>query len=131
MSFSVSTTDCSSFKVKDEAAFKKWLERFPDVTGKQEADGRWWLEVNTDDGGWPSFVSKDGDPDDGNDTEIAVELIPHLAKGEVAWLKEIGMDSKGGGGYAFCTAVAWDGRHQVIQFSDVIDDVVKKMKAKK
>lgn len=78
------------FAVKDLTAFEAWAAgaglhvlRAKDGSGKVGiCPGEW-----SDDGGWPVLYDDADDPRD-----LAEELQPHLADGEVAMLKEVGAE---------------------------------------
>jgi hypothetical protein len=91
------------FRVKDEEAFKAWVETLPGVVAEQkeeaklpdaDAPGRSEKRhclLETDGYGWPSSR---WDPQTGDQRELDLyaELSEHLLPGEVAVLQEVGAE---------------------------------------
>jgi hypothetical protein len=82
------------FRVKDEAAFKAWLDTVPDVgaePGTEERGGKFCLLAN---GEYGDFPGERFDEDDFDSTpfDIVAELAAHLAEGEVAVFMQAGAE---------------------------------------
>jgi hypothetical protein len=82
------------FRVRDEAAFLRWVETLPGVVARREDGnpGRFALLVEAgDDGGWPSRRHSEGMEEE-EDIDLHAELAGHLAEGDVAVLDEVGAE---------------------------------------
>ena len=78
------------FRVKDEAAFRSWAEDL-DLAVLTDDKGRFGIHATTADGGWPCWLTDEGDEE--VEIDLAAELAPHLANGEIAILMEIGYEN--------------------------------------
>lgn len=78
-------------RVKDSATFYAWAQTLPDVE-VVEKNGTFALIVdsNSDSGGWPSL--RPGVADEDQEIDIASEIVPHLAAGEVFVYCECGAE---------------------------------------
>ena len=73
-------------RVKDREAFLEWAASLPDVE-VVDRDERFALLV-TGDGSWPSFRCDRED----EEFDLAVEIVGHLAEGEVFIFQEVGAE---------------------------------------
>ncbi len=114
------TARTNYFMVKDAAAFKAWVDSLPSCVLIENDDGAFGFYVDSEDsGGFPSERYDEAN-DDYVDIDLADELVPHLADGEVAILMEAGAEkARYITGYAL--AVAWDGRNTSVDLCDIYD----------
>ena len=103
------------FKVKDIEEFKAFLEgRGLEILGELEEGN---IAICPRDGwGWPACYTSDEGEEVGLD--LAAELGPHLAHGQVAILMEAG-HAKLRYVYGSALAIAWDGRTERQYLSDI------------
>lgn len=93
------TSRSNYFRVKDDAAFKAWVESAPDSIRASAGDAQdgqgdmWAIFSETEYGDWPS-TRYDEEKDDEIEWDIMAELAPHLADGEVAVLMSIGAEKE-------------------------------------
>ena len=112
------TSRSNYFKVKDEEAFREWVES-RDLEVFENLVGQWGIAPSSmsGDGSWPSY---DNEVDAAIDFQA--ELIEHLAEGQVAILMTIGAEKL----YyltGYAVALAWDGRRMSVDIADIYDKV--------
>lgn len=113
------------FRVRDEAAFMRWVETLPGVVARREDDDpeRFVLLVEEgDDGGWPNWRC-DELTESEEEFDLHSELAEHLAEGEVAVLQEVGAEKLR---YLVGYAVAVNHRGEKLAVS--IDDIYEKVR---
>ncbi len=76
-------------RVKDREAFKAWAATLPDVVVVEKQDTFALLVDRSDSGGWPSLRWIN---DETIELDIATEVVPHLAPGEVFIYCECGAE---------------------------------------
>ena len=114
------------FKVKDEAAFRKWADELGlTVITNLNPEGTLFgvYPGDSDDGFWPSFVFGDFD-DEEREVDICAELAEHLAEGEVAVLMTIGA-AKLRYLIGHATAVKWTGETVEVSINDIYEKAFK------
>ncbi len=115
------TARTNYFRVKDPTAFKAWIESLPSCVLIEQDGGLFGFYSTDDSGGFPCdrFDEASGEH---VDFELADELVPHLAEGEVAILTQAGAEKvRYITGYAL--AITWDGRSTAVDLDDIYDKV--------
>lgn len=105
------------FKVKDDDAFKAWLETVPYCDATQEEKG--WVLLQDDIGemGIPAF-RYDEETDEDIEFDLLDEIYPHLQEGEICIVQEIGFEKlRYLVGYSI--AVNWKGEQVSCGINDI------------
>lgn len=114
------------FRVRDEAAFLRWVETLPGVVARRE-DGNpecfVLLVEDGENGGWPSLRYHE-EVEDEEEIHLHAELAEHLSDGEVAVLEEVGSEKLR---YLVGYAVAVNHRGETLSIS--LDDIYEKVRA--
>lgn len=94
----VGTARSNYFHVSDEAAFKNAMARLPDIEVVSRGEGEqksFAILGQTDGGGWPQWEPEDPDSEEDQDDvplDLLGEIAPHLRKGSIAVLFEVGAE---------------------------------------
>jgi hypothetical protein len=105
-------------RVKDRETFLDWAQSLPDVE-VVEQEGTFALLATGEDGGWPSFRSRDDREDQDDEAiDLAAEIANHLAPGEVCIFQQVGAEKLR---YLSGSALAVSSAGETLQVS--IDDI--------
>jgi len=105
-------------RVKDRETFIDWAQSLPDVE-VVEQECTFALLATGDDGGWPSFRSRDDrEEQEGEAIDLAAEIANHLAPDEVCIFQEVGAEKLR---YLSGSALAVNSAGETLQIS--IDDI--------
>ena len=106
------------FKVKDEDAFKVWVDTLPIECRESKKDNETTFMVMEPDGiGWPTY--KEDDDGEYEDIDFAGELSEHLADGWVAIIKEVGYEKmRYLHGYIEAINNKGGSKHKLLEFKD-------------
>ncbi len=105
-------------RVKDREMFMDWAQSLPDVEVVEE-EGTFALLATSEDGGWPSFRSRQDQEDQEDEAiDLAAEIADHLAPGEVCIFQQVGAEKLR---YLSGSALAVNGAGETLQIS--IDDI--------
>lgn len=112
------------FQVRNLAAFKKALEKVPDVeVVEKDATGQPGIAVLAncqDTGSWPSFMlDADGDPTE-DEVDIAGIIAEHLVEGSIAVVMEVGFEKKRYG-FGWSMAIDHTGRRVELSLDAIYD----------
>jgi hypothetical protein len=112
------TARSNYFRVKDKDAFLKWADSrgLGVFTSEESADLFAIHGGGTDDGSWPSY-DMEGD----TEIDIVVELAPHLPRGQIAVLMEIGAEKLR---YLTGVAIAVNHKGRVVDLT--LNDIYRK-----
>jgi hypothetical protein len=104
------------FRVKDEAAFRKWAE-YLELAVITDSEGRFGVYSKTDDGGFPSERLSE-DVEEMEDLDFPDELAAHLVEGSIAILMTAGHEKdRYVSGYAI--ALNSEGKRVELVLSDI------------
>jgi hypothetical protein len=104
------------FRVKDEAAFRKWAE-YLELAVITDSEGRFGVYSKTDDGGFPSQRLSE-DAEEMEDLDFPDELAAHLVEGSIAILMTAGHEKdRYVSGYAI--ALNSEGKRVELVLSDI------------
>jgi hypothetical protein len=104
------TSRSNYFRIKDEAAFRKWAEAL-ELAVITDAEGRFGFYSEAEDGGLPSARV-------GEDIDLVAELATHLVEGSIAILMETGHEkARYMSGYAI--ALNSEGQQVALILSDI------------
>lgn len=119
------TARSNYFRVKDEVAFKKWVETLGEITlfTHDDKPGLFALASRGEFGDWPNWrFTSDGT--DSEHLDLLEELWPHLAQGEVAVIMESGAEK-----LRYVTgwseAVNWHGKRVAVHLDDIYAKAAK------
>jgi hypothetical protein len=105
-------------RVKDRETFMDWAKSLPDIE-IVEQEGTFALLATGEDGGWPSFRSREDQEDQGDEEiDLAPEIADHLAPGEVCIFQQVGAEKLR---YLSGSAIAVNSAGETLQIS--IDDI--------
>jgi hypothetical protein len=105
-------------RVKDREMFMDWAQSLPDVE-VVEQEGAFALLAISEDGGWPSFRSRQDQEDQEDEAiDLAAEIADHLAPGEVCIFQQVGAEKLR---YLSGSSLAVNGTGETLQIS--IDDI--------
>ena len=105
-------------RVKDRERFMDWAQSLPEVE-VVEQEGAFALLATGEDGGWPSFRSRNDQEDQDDEAiDLAAEISNHLAPGEVCILQQVGAEKLR---YLSGLALAVNAAGETLQIS--IDDI--------
>jgi hypothetical protein len=102
-------------RVKNREIFLAWAKSLPAVEIVEKL-GAFALLAATDDGGWPSWRSREDQEDEAID--LAAEIAEHLASGELCIFQEVGAEKLR---YLTGSALAVNAAGETLQIS--IDDI--------
>jgi hypothetical protein len=104
------------FRVKDEAAFRKWAEDL-ELEVITDSEGRFGVYSKTEDGGFPSERLSE-DEEEMEDLDFPDELAAHLVEGSIAILMTAGHEKdRYVSGYAI--ALNSEGKRVELVLSDI------------
>jgi hypothetical protein len=102
-------------RVKDREIFMDWAQSLPDVE-VVEQEGVFALLATSEDGGWPSFRSRQDREDEAID--LAAEIADHLAPGEACIFQQVGAEMLR---YLSGSALAVNGAGETLQMLTASD----------